>query len=146
MDDNGTPSNTGDDFSPTYEGGDVDGDGLLDVGETWLYSATGVAVTGQYCNVATVSATGVASASDPACYTGGVVPLPPVVKVVKLVNGPDANTAPGVAVTTGSTVTWTYQVTNTGGSAGVRGDVGGRQRHPEQQRGRLHPDLRLRRH
>ena len=32
-----------------------------------------------------------ASDTDPACYTGGVVPLPPVVKVVKLVNGQDAD-------------------------------------------------------
>ena len=116
VDDNGTPNNPADDFVPTYLSGDLNGNGLLDVGETWLYTASGVAISGLYCNTATVSATGVASDTDPACYTGGVVPLPPVVKVVKLVNGQDANTAPGVAVTTGSTVTWTYQVTNTGGS------------------------------
>ena len=116
VDDNGTPNNPADDFVPTYLSGDLNGNGLLDVGETWLYTASGVAISGLYCNTATVSATGVASDTDPACYTGSVVPLPPVVKVVKLVNGQDANTAPGVAVTTGSAVTWTYQVTNTGGS------------------------------
>ena len=38
-DDNGTPGDTGDDFSPTYVSGD-DGDNELDVGETWIYTAT----------------------------------------------------------------------------------------------------------
>ncbi|WP_436167523.1 hypothetical protein, partial [Bosea sp. LjRoot9] len=39
-DDNGTAANLADDFNPTYVGGDADGDGLLEVGETWLYTAT----------------------------------------------------------------------------------------------------------
>ena len=38
-DDNLTPGNPGDDFNPTFSGGDTDGDGLLDVGETWTYTA-----------------------------------------------------------------------------------------------------------
>ena len=29
----------GDDFNPTFSGGDTDSDGLLDVGETWTYTA-----------------------------------------------------------------------------------------------------------
>ena len=146
VDDNGTPNNPADDFVPTYLSGDLNGNGLLDVGETWLYTASGVAISGLYCNTATVSATGVASDTDPACYTGSVVPLPPVVKVVKLVNGQDANTAPGVAVTTrvdGDVDLRGHQHRRV---AGVRGGVGRRQRHPEQQRGRLQPDLRFRRH
>ena len=37
-DDNGTAGNTGDDFNPTFVGGDLNSNNLLDVGETWLYS------------------------------------------------------------------------------------------------------------
>ena len=39
-DDNRTPGNTSDDFNPSFTGGDTDGDSLLDVGETWTYTAT----------------------------------------------------------------------------------------------------------
>ena len=39
-DDNGTPGDTSDDFSPSFVGGDTDGDSALDVGETWTYSRT----------------------------------------------------------------------------------------------------------
>ena len=39
-DDNRTPGNTSDDFNPSFTGGDTDGDNLLDVGETWPYTAS----------------------------------------------------------------------------------------------------------
>jgi hypothetical protein len=78
-DDNGTPSNLSDDFSPApvvsggFNVGDVDQDGVLDPGEVWQYTASKVVfVSG--CNVATVSGTHVtnpnltASDSDPACW------------------------------------------------------------------------------
>ena len=39
-DDNLTPGTTGDDFNPAFSGGDTDSDGLLDVGETWTYTAS----------------------------------------------------------------------------------------------------------
>ncbi len=54
VDDHGT-ADTSDDFSPTYLGGDDDDDGLLDVNETWTFSASGSAVLGTYTNVATAS-------------------------------------------------------------------------------------------
>ena len=38
-DDNLTPGVPGDDFNPAFSGGDTDTDGLLDVGETWTYTA-----------------------------------------------------------------------------------------------------------
>ena len=38
----------------------------------------------------------------------------PSVKIEKFTNGEDANDAPGPAIPVGSTVTWTYRVTNTG--------------------------------
>ena len=42
---------------------------------------------------------------------------PPAVQIVKTVNGDDANTAPGVTVQVGATVTLGYRVTNTGPTA-----------------------------
>src|SRR5712691_5634037 len=39
----------------------------------------------------------------------------PSVSIVKSTNGQDANSPPGPVVTVGSTVTWTYLVTNSGG-------------------------------
>jgi LPXTG-motif cell wall-anchored protein len=39
--------------TPVFQGGDTNGDDLLDVDETWLYEATGTAEPGQYANVAT---------------------------------------------------------------------------------------------
>ena len=55
-DDNKTPDDPTDDFNPIFEGGDTNGDGLLDVDETWIYSASEDAVVGQQTNKATVSA------------------------------------------------------------------------------------------
>ncbi len=40
--------------TPVFQGGDDNGDDLLDLEETWLYEATGTAEVGQYANVATV--------------------------------------------------------------------------------------------
>ena len=78
---------------------------------------------GLYCNTATVSATGVASATDPACYTGGVIPPPtPRITIRKAVNAlnpwaptsiEDANTTP-ITVVTGTSVVYTYLVSNPG--------------------------------
>ena len=39
----------------------------------------------------------------------------PDIQIVKRANGDDANTCPGVSVAAGSTVTYTFEVTNTGG-------------------------------
>lgn len=39
-DDNGTPNDSSDDFSPTFVAGDTNNDGKLDLGETWAYSST----------------------------------------------------------------------------------------------------------
>lgn len=54
-DDNGTPNNPADDFRPTFTGGDTNGNGVLDPGETWTYAASAIAQVGQYENRALVT-------------------------------------------------------------------------------------------
>jgi hypothetical protein len=54
VDDNGTPGDTSDDFSPAFTGGDTNNDGLLDLTETWTYEASRVVTAGQYTNVSEV--------------------------------------------------------------------------------------------
>ncbi|MEK8049520.1 SdrD B-like domain-containing protein [Ideonella sp. DXS22W] len=59
----------------TYLSGDTDNDGLLDVGESWVYKATEVAQTGTIKNIGTVTAVdAIGSAqvtdNDAAYYTG----------------------------------------------------------------------------
>ncbi len=39
-DDNFTPGDTSDDFSPTFDASSDNGNGVLDVGESWNYTAT----------------------------------------------------------------------------------------------------------
>ncbi|MDD3187829.1 MAG: hypothetical protein PHD02_05145 [Bacilli bacterium] len=43
--------------SPNYSSGDTNNNGLLDLTETWIYTASGTAIAGQYTNVGTVSGT-----------------------------------------------------------------------------------------
>ncbi|MDW4571996.1 SdrD B-like domain-containing protein [Microbacterium sp. M3] len=88
--------------------------------------ATGTAIVGQYANLGTVTGVGpettdveglpvpgvVVSDDDPSHYFGAA----PAIDIEKAVNGQDADRAPGVAVTTGAVVEWTYVVTNTGNS------------------------------
>lgn len=59
VDDNGTPGDAADDFSPTFVGGDTNGNGLLDLSEIWVYTAIVLADTeGQFQNMALAVATG----------------------------------------------------------------------------------------
>lgn len=77
-DDNGTSGNTTDDFFATYSSGDTDVDGVLDVDETWTFTATRTAVSGTYTNIGRVTANSsggqVLSDTNPANYQG--IPLP----------------------------------------------------------------------
>ncbi|MCA1732011.1 MAG: DUF11 domain-containing protein, partial [Acidobacteria bacterium] len=84
----------------------------LAAGESMTCTASGVAQTGQYANLGTVTATlpseeGVAD-SDPSHYYGQTLLL------VKRTNEVESATAPGPVLVPGSTVTWTYEVTNPG--------------------------------
>jgi hypothetical protein len=114
VDDNGTPGNAADDFSPSYTGGDANGNGLLEVGESWTYVAIRTAVAGQQASLATVTANSplgpAVSDSDAAHYFGALYGI----AIQKLVNGQDANAPPGPAFVVGSTATFTYVVSNTG--------------------------------
>src|SRR5207247_1795996 len=95
--------------------GDANSNGLLDAGETWTYTATGTAVSGQYSNLGTAAGAGNVSNtavthSNPDFYFG----LNPAINIVKLTNNTNNDVAPGLQVPAGSIVTWTYIVTNPG--------------------------------
>ncbi len=61
VDDNGTPAHQADDVTPAFSGGDANGNGQLDLTETWTYTAVGFAVAGQYKNWAVANAVGALS-------------------------------------------------------------------------------------
>ena len=97
--------------------GDTNGNGLLDLTETWTYTQTATALAGQQTNIGTVtgqdanSPPGTTVTDDnPANYFGDA----PGINIVKFVNGQDADSPTGPHVAAGSTVTFTYVVTNTG--------------------------------
>src|SRR4029079_9549647 len=83
--------------SPAYVSGDADSDGLLDTTETWVYTATGIAIAGQYSNIGTVKAddsfdtTQHVTDSNPDNYFGDL----PKIKIVKLTNGTDNDSPTG---------------------------------------------------
>ena len=121
VDDNATPGFTDDDFVPLFIGGDIDNDGILDVGEEWIYEASIVAmVAGQFVNIGSVAGEPVGFAGetvtddDPGNYT--IVGVPGI-DIEKFTNGADADDPNGADVpqiAVGDPVFWTYEVTNTG--------------------------------
>ena len=121
-DDNGTSGNFADDFNATFVGGDTNGNGFLDPTETWTFSASRIATAGQYRNEGTVRVTSgnVQITTSEADYHFGVAAA---INVVKLTNGTDNNSPPGPLVPVGSTVTFTYIVTNPGNIAFVLNSV-----------------------
>ena len=111
-DDNGTPSDAGDDFT-------VCTINSLDPDDFDSCSDSDTASVGQYTNLGTVSGTypggsSAVSDSDPSNYFGVSDPSQPALALQKFTNGLDADTAPGPYVPVGETVTWTYTFTNTG--------------------------------
>ncbi|MBT8197970.1 MAG: hypothetical protein KJO84_05655, partial [Acidimicrobiia bacterium] len=104
---------------------DILGDGicsfdLIPVDESRTCEVSADAVAGQHTNVATASGQpvdpagnplgGPLSDDDPANYFGWFSGI----DLEKLTNGLDSDNAPGELIVAGSTVTWTYEVTNTG--------------------------------
>ncbi len=115
VDDAGTPNNAADDFSPTFAGGDLNQDGILDENETWTFTADLVAQPGTQTHTARVggldSATSLAlSDSSSAIYTGVVGG----VAILTTTNSANADLPPGPSLLSGSGVTWSYFVSNTG--------------------------------
>ena len=109
--------------TPVYQSGDTNNDNLLDLTETWTYTATGTAVEGQYANIGEVTGFYPQEErevvdTDPSHYRGyrpPVDPDTPRIQIEKATNGVDADTpAGGPLLEVGSPVTWTYVVTNTG--------------------------------
>ncbi len=56
VDDNGTPLDEYDDFSPDFVSGDDNHNDLLDVGETWVFTHTEAVLAGEHMNLATATA------------------------------------------------------------------------------------------
>ena len=112
-DDNGTPGNLADDWSPTFIGGD-DGDNILQTTEAWIYQASDNATAGQYANNSTVTGTPpegpLVSDNDPSHYFGHAA----CIHIEKSTNGQDADVPKGPYIEVGSNVTWQYVVTNCG--------------------------------
>ena len=112
--------------TPVYSSGDTDGDGLLDLGEVWIYTITVPAgAAGEVSSSATATGTG----PDTIAVDGSTVPgvtvtdtdphgwfsVHPAIDIEKLVQTLDADTT-GDAPKVGSSapVRFTYLVTNTG--------------------------------
>ena len=86
-----TQDNPADDFHPTFVGGDTNGNGLLDPGEDWRYTAQAPAIAGQYEN--RVVTTGVGNLSNTPITSSSIshyfaAPAPvPAISIVKQTNG-----------------------------------------------------------
>ena len=116
VDDNGTPGLPGDDFSPSFTGGDVNSNSLLDLNETWTYSANRIVTAGQYTNIGKVSGqTSIGQTvtdTDPANHFGAA----PAIDIEKVtVDG--ATSGDGLTILSGESISWRYTVTNTGNVA-----------------------------
>ena len=86
---------------------------LLSPGASMTCTASGVAAAGQDRSVGTVRATVPGAGytdSDASHYFGSSAP---VLTFAKYTNGQDVSQAPGPSLRVGSTVSWTYVVTNT---------------------------------
>jgi plastocyanin len=109
-DDNGTPSDPNDDLN-------VCTIPSLAVDETQTCTIESSAASGQYGNLGSASGTPPigpdTSASDPSHYFGSQ----PGISLQKRTNDQDADSAPGPYILSGDTVTWEYQVSNTGNVA-----------------------------
>ena len=100
--------------TPVYKSGDLNGDGWLNLTETWIFNATGTAVPGQYANIGTSNGTDPlgtkVTATDPSHYYGSE----PDIHVEKLTNGSDADSPKDPNITKDNPVNWTYVVTIVG--------------------------------
>jgi hypothetical protein len=114
-----TDSKTG--VTPAYISGDTNSNNKLDLTETWIYEASGTAITGDYSNTGTASGSYTDSdghtRTDEATDTSSYFGANPQIDIVKKTVGTDGTEGDNVFVITGGTVTWKYVVTNTGNVA-----------------------------
>ena len=104
--------------TPGVSGGDLDNDGILDLGEIWTVDVTGTWSAGQNTNTGTASGdftddgnnVGVAGDTDDANYFGA----DPVIDIEKSTEGVDADLPTGPLLPVGSTADFEYVVTNPG--------------------------------
>ncbi len=118
-DDNFTPSNTGDDFNPIFFGGDINGDNNLDVGESWIYTASHTVTQAEIdagtnlVNVATADSNQTEPKTDTETVEIPQNDLPTNIEIDKVTtNG--TLTGDGITVAAGSAIQWIYTVKNTG--------------------------------
>ncbi|WP_434453228.1 DUF7507 domain-containing protein [Lentzea sp. E54] len=94
--------------------------------ESMTCTLTGTVEVGPYANIGKVVGLPTDLAGEPvpgappvtdadAAHHFGTATAAAAVDIEKSTNGHDADIAPGPSITTGSTVTWTYVITNTGG-------------------------------
>jgi N-acetylmuramoyl-L-alanine amidase len=113
VDDNGTPGNAADDSMPVLQSGDLNANGVLDVGETWTYLAARMVPPGLTTVAGTVSADArgeQVTDRDIANFFGSA----PAIAIETTVNGQNADTPPGPTLSAGGTVQFSYAVSNTG--------------------------------
>ena len=94
--------------------------GATSVNLSWTVPSTAV-VGDTYLRLRTaftasevVDPRGIAQSGEVEDYILALATASPAIEVVKLVNGTDANTAPGITVDAGSALTFEFRVTNTG--------------------------------
>ena len=93
--------------------GDVNKNGLLDPGEDWKYTFNGAAQVGQYENMVVTTAAGnISNTSVTANSISHYFATVPAISIVKETNGQVALNPPGPNVFVGTTVTFTYLVSN----------------------------------
>jgi hypothetical protein len=83
-------------------------------GASMVCTASGTAIAGQYTNTATATGKPPTGANVTDTDTSQYYGVAPAIALEKLVNGHEADTPPGPTVVTGSTLLWTYVVTNIG--------------------------------
>jgi hypothetical protein len=103
--------------TPVYQSGDTNGNNRLDLGETWIFTAAGIAQADWYVNIGTARGrytdsaghTRIASAGDRSAYFGA----DPQIAIDKVtVHG--ANSGDGLSIPAGQPISWRYTVTNVG--------------------------------
>ncbi|MEQ8959525.1 MAG: hypothetical protein RLP02_16660, partial [Coleofasciculus sp. C2-GNP5-27] len=116
IDDNFTPSNTSDDFTPTFDSSSDNGNGVLDVGETWTYTASYTVTQADIdngadlVNVATADTDQTNPKTDD--ETVNVIQDPSI--TIDKVTSDGVVTGDNIGVSAGQSITWTYTVTNDG--------------------------------